>query len=123
MFAISLALTLLIESAVAYLFGVRMPGMKVVWLVNTLTNPAAVLAAWLWRLYNPAAPSLVFQVPFLPISVLRIPLYQIPIEAIVFVTEAFIYGLYSREDAWGIRHPVLLSLTANLISWGTGLVL
>ena len=123
MFAISLALTLLIESAVAYLFGVRMPGMKVVWLVNTLTNPAAVLAAWLFGLYFPAAPSLLLEIPAMPVPALRIPLVHFPIEAIVFVTEALIYGHYSRDDAWGIRHPVLLSLTANLISWGTGLVL
>ena len=42
-FALSLAFTLLIETIIALLFGIRMQGMKVVWLVNALTNPAAGL--------------------------------------------------------------------------------
>ncbi|MBR1814348.1 MAG: hypothetical protein IJ773_11055 [Lachnospiraceae bacterium] len=104
-FALSLVFTLLIETIIALLFGIRMPGMKVVWLVNTLTNPAAVLIFLLLSRVFPAAPALAI---------------QIPIEIIVFVTEALIYGLWFKEGKWGFRHPVLLSLVANLVSWGTG---
>ena len=108
MFLISLALTLVTESIVAYLFGVRWPGMKVVWLVNTLTNPAAVWLSW-----------------FLSIRLEGVPAIarQFPIEAVVFLAEALIYREFAKDPVFRIRRPVLLSLTANAVAWGLGLLL
>ena len=108
MFAVSLFLTLLIESGVAAFWGVGRQGMKIVWLVNTLTNPAAVFLAWLLALRCPSVPR---------------PLLQLPLEAVVILTEAGIYRSFSREEKWGIGRPVRLSLCANLISWGIGLIM
>ncbi len=108
MFAISLALTLVIETAVAAAFGVRLLGLKVVWLVNTLTNPAAVCAIWLLKQR------------FFTVSDLWI---QIPVEAAVILVEALIYRSFAKDPVWRLRRPVLLAVTANLVSWGTGLVL
>lgn len=98
MFGISLGATLLLELIVALCFGLR--GRKqliLVILVNLLTNPAAV---WLHSFWG-------------------IP--QIPIELLVVIIEYYVYHSFRRERH--ISHPLLLSVAANGISWGTGLLL
>lgn len=109
MFGISLALTLGIELAAAFLCGVRSGrGILLVTLVNILTNPLAVMLYWLIRLYLPG------------LSRMSV---QLPLEAAVIVSEALVYSGFSRDERWRIRRPVLLSLAANLCSWLLGVLL
>ena len=99
MFGISLGLTLLIELPVGFAMGMR--GKKhilLMILVNILTNPAAVLLCWLG-------------------------VAQIPVEIGVFLVEAGVYYWFSRDESWNIKHPVLLALVANLVSWGSGILI
>lgn len=109
MFGVSLALTVAIESVVAYLF--RMRGRKnilLVVLVNLFTNPPAVLCNWLCALYLP--------------GYRRIPV-QLGIEAAVILTEALIYYSFAKENCRRpVRKSVLLSLAANGCSWLLGLL-
>lgn len=96
MFGISFALTLLLELPVGFCFGYRSRRLLfLVFLVNVLTNPAAVLLHWL-----------------------GIP--QIPIEIAVIFAEAAIYSWFSGDDRWDIPKPVRFAVTANCISWGIG---
>lgn len=99
MFGISLGLTLVIELAIGYLMGMRW-GKHIVLmvLVNILTNPAAVLACWLGAA-------------------------EIPVEIVVFLVEAGVYYWFSKDENWKIKHPVLLALAANLISWTSGILI
>lgn len=109
MFGVSLALTVVIECAIAFLFRVR--GRKevlLVVLVNLLTNPPAVLCNWLFGLYLPDWP--------------KIPV-QLGIETVVILTEALIYRSFAKDDGWAVGRPVLLSVTANGCSWLLGLIL
>lgn len=93
-YGVSLGLTLLIELPVCYLMGLRSrEELELVFLVNLLTNPAAV---WLH-------------------TTLGLP--QIPIEVLVVVIECYVYHQFRQP------HPLWLSLLANGISWGLGLVL
>lgn len=109
MFGWSLAITLAVELAVAFLLGVRTgKGMLLVALVNLLTNPPAVLCNWLCMLYLA--------------DYRRIPV-QLVIEAAVVTAEALIYCSFARDRVWPVRRPVLLSLTANGCSWLLGLLL
>ena len=99
MFGISLGLTLLIELPIGFAMGMR--GKKhilLMILVNILTNPAAVLLCWLG-------------------------VAQIPVEIAVFLVEAGIFYWFSKDDKWQIKHPVLLALLANLISWTSGILI
>lgn len=108
MFGISLALTLAIELAAAYLLGVRTgKGIRLVALANLLTNPPAVLCNWLCRLYLPG---------YHPLAV------QLVIETAVVVTEAFVYCRFVADEQWRIKRPVLLSLAANGCSWLLGVL-
>mgnify|MGYP003309174873 CR=1 FL=1 len=94
MYGISFGLTLLIELPVCYLLGLRSrEELEVVFLVNLLTNPAAV---WLH-------------------STLGLP--QIIIEVLVVIIECYVYRQFRQP------HPLRLSLLANGISWGLGLLL
>ena len=108
MFLVSLILTLMIETAVALLFGVRIPGLKVVWLANVLTNPPAVCMNWMLKLWFPALPLL---------------MRQLPIEALAVLVEAAVYHYFADEERWWIRRPVALAVTANLVSYCSGLLL
>lgn len=104
MFAFSLAATLLVELVIGYLFGVRKAkGIFLLALVNILTNPVAVCCAWCIRLYYPGCNDFIMQVC---------------IEVLVVIAEAAIYYVFSREEKYSIRHPVLLSIFSNTISWG-----
>ena len=94
-FAISLGLTLLLELPVVYLWGVRKRrDLMVAVLVNVLTNPAVVL------LHGLGCPAL-------------------PLEIAAIAAEALCYRACGEE----IRRPYLLSLCANVFSYGMGLVL
>lgn len=103
-FGMSLLLTLIFEMAVAYLFRISdKKGMLLVVLVNVLTNPVAVFInlcgtgfAW-WD-----------------------KLCQVPIEIVVIIIEAWIYYLFSKKEEWNIARPVLLSVCANIFSYGMG---
>lgn len=106
MFGVSLALTVAIELAVAYLLGMRTgKNMFLVVLVNLLTNPPAVLCNWLCSLY------LAYY--------RRIPV-QLITETVVVASEAFIYYIFSRDRRWTVSRPVLLSFAANGCSWLLG---
>ena len=99
MFGISLGLTLLIELPVGFAMGMR--GKKhilLMILVNILTTPAAVLLCWLG-------------------------VAQIPVEIAVFLVEAGIYYWFSKDEGFTIKHPILLALFANLISWTSGILI
>lgn len=99
MFLTSLLLTLLLELPVAWCFGVRRKKeFALVFLVNVLTNPPAVALYWL-----------------------GIP--QIPIELAVFLTEAGMFYLFSKDRTWNIPRPLLLALVANTVSWSCGMLI
>ena len=100
-FAVSLGLTLLLELPVAYYWGLRSRhDLTVAVLVNVLTNPAVVLLNGLL----PATPWWAV---------------QLPLEAATITVEGFCY----RHCGENICRPYLLSLCANCISYGAGLVL
>lgn len=103
-FAASLLLTLLLEVPVAWAWGLRSRhDLTVAVLVNVLTNPAVVLlyllisarTGWPW------------------------PAVQLPLEALAVAVEAVCY----RACGENVRRPVLLSLCANGVSYGAGLLL
>lgn len=107
MFGISLLLTLLIEWLITFLWGLR--GKKaflLVTLVNIVTNPAAVLTYWLYRVYF-ADTSMVV---------------QIGIEILVVTVEALIYRSFAKEADYKIKWPVALAIVANAVSWGAGML-
>lgn len=109
MFGISLALTMVIELAIAFLFGLRTrENVLLVVLVNVLTNPSAVLCNRLCRLYLPHYN----QVPV-----------QLVIEAAVVIVEAFVYCCFARDGQRQIKRPVLLAITANGCSWLLGVLI
>ena len=94
MYGVSFGLTLLVELPVCYFMGLkRKDQVELVFLVNLLTNPAAV-----WLHTSAGLP-------------------QIPIEIMVVIIECYVYRQFK------IKHPFLLSLIANGVSWGLGLVL
>lgn len=109
MFGISLALTMVTELAIAFLFGLRTrENVLLVLLVNVLTNPSAVLCNRLCRLYLPYYN--------------RVPV-QLVIEAAVIIVEAFVYCRFARDEQRRIKSPVLLALTANGCSWLLGVLI
>lgn len=99
MFSVSLILTWLIELTVAVVMGLRdRKSILLVLLVNLMTNPAAVL---LCHLGTP----------------------QLQVELAVMAVEGWVYRSFSKEDRWDIRHPIALSITANLSAWFAGILL
>lgn len=97
-FSVSLGLTILLEGALAWCLGMRRRDqLKIVLLVNLLTNP---LAVWLHVIGNVS---------------------QIPIEIGVVIIECYVYHWFRREQE--IPHPLTLSLVTNSASWAMGLVL
>ena len=128
MFGISLGLTLLIEVSFFSAFDLRQKrglfrssceeerdlsedaGFRpliVVFLVNVLTNPAAVFLCYVVQNVLPRS----FYYPL-----------QILIEILVVLTEGLIYRSF-RGETRSFRRPFLLSLILNILSYGTGLVL
>ncbi len=108
MFSVSLVLTLFIEGALAFLWGVRgKREWKVVVLVNVATNPVAVLLYWLYRVYSARTSMLV----------------QLVIEAAVVTVEALVYQSFAEEKKNHMKRPVLFAILANVLSFGIGAVL
>lgn len=113
MFFVSLLLTVLTECAAAAIMGIFSPRrLGLVVLVNLLTNPVAVLLAWLWRTY---AGVLLGQWGS---SRLIYGLFLGVIELCVVAVEALIYRRHMED----IKHPWLLSLIANSCSFFIGLL-
>lgn len=101
----SLLLTLLVEAAVAFLWGLRgRKNLLIVLLVNILTNPVAVLVYWLYQVYAGAHS--------LPVQVI--------IELTVIIVEAYIYRRFAEDDRFRIPRPIGLAIVANVLSWGIG---
>ena len=102
--AVSLALTVIIEGAFALLWGVRgRRELALTVLVNCLTNPAVVLlrhtAVRLWR-WSAA-----------------------PVTAVLECAAAAVEWRCYRAFSEQIRRPLLFSLFANAVSFGTGCLL
>ena len=105
---LSWLLTVLIESITAYVLGIR--GRKnyiLLFLVNTATNPAAVL------LY-------LFLYSFTPLSELA---SQVCVELLVFAAEGLLFRASMDAEEIPCRSPWKLSAVLNLVSWGTGVLL
>ncbi len=100
--AASLCATLALELIFARLYGVRGRELLLVLLVNCLTNPPAVLLNALLRDSFPAHRLLI----------------QLPIEALVVLTEGALYRQKSN-----LPHPWRFSLAANAVSYLTGILL
>ena len=99
MFGISLLLTILLELPVGYLMKMRTgKNLFLMVLVNVLTNPPAVFLYWL------GYPEIMVEI------------------GVVFI-EACIYLWFSRDTKWEVVHPLGLSITANLFSWLTGVLI
>lgn len=79
-----------------------------VFLVNVLTNPPAVLLCRLGRLFLPPA----FYRPV-----------QFTVEAAVVIVEAYVYCSFAEKEEWRMRRPVLMAVTANVCSWLLGILL
>lgn len=100
---ISLGLTLVIEGVFAYITGIRSgKDLLLVFLVNLLTNPAAVLCYYFFTVYTQ----------------MNVFIIKIPIELVVILIES----LYYRKYASSIQKPLLFSAFANALSFGTGLI-
>ncbi len=102
--AISLGLTIVIEEAFAIAIGIRSSkSLVLIFLVNLLTNPAAVLCYYAFTFY----------------SQLNIIIIKIPIELAVILIE----GLYYKKYSDTIHRAFLFSASANVFSFATGLIL
>ena len=104
--ALSLALTLLLETGLGALLGLRKPkDLLLVVLVNVLTNPPVVLILSLVQLYTQALPGWYV---------------VLPLELAVVVLEGLLYRGRLDHQKW---HPFLLSLILNGLSYLGGLLL
>ena len=102
--ALSLALTLLLESGFFLLIGKRdRRDLALLLLVNVLTNPVVVLSYWIVTLYTDW----------------NINLIMIPFELIAVLAE----GWYYRKYGCGFKRPFLFSLGANAFSFGIGMIM
>ncbi|MGM9593958.1 MAG: hypothetical protein ACI3U8_06355 [Candidatus Onthomonas sp.] len=101
--AVSLLLTLALEELFALIWGLRGRDLKLVLLLNLLTNPLAVSAHFaLCRMWGWS----------------EIPVVLI-IESLVVLTE----GVCCRSLGEKIGHPWVFALAVNLFSYGTGVLL
>ncbi len=103
MFLLSLFLTLLLEGALALLFRMRGRDLLLFFLINLLTNPAAVYLDLVCRSIFPAD---------------LFPLWQLPLEFSVFLTEGTLYASLSHT----LRRPWRYAAVANLFSYGVGIL-
>jgi len=102
--AISLALTLVLESGFFLLIGKRnKKDLLLVALVNVLTNPAVVLIYWLAVVYAGYNRIIIIAV----------------LEVLAVLTEGYLYKKHGQE----FKRPYGFSLFANIFSYGTGLVI
>lgn len=100
--AVSLALTLVLESGFSLLWGVGKRDLALVALANVLTNPVVVLCHTLTAIFIPAA----------------LPPVTFILEAGAVLAEG---RLFSTRG--GIRFPWVFSLCANLFSFFIGLLI
>lgn len=101
---LSLATTLVLEAGFFLLIGKRnKKDLLLVILVNVLTNPVVVLLYWLSVMY----------------TVWDRTLVKIPLEFFAVATEWLYYKKYASE----IRRPFIFSLSANVFSFGIGMLL
>ena len=103
--AVSLALTLVLESVFFLLFRAmntnrEKKDFKLLILVNVLTNPIVVLSFWLVSIYSDWNTNIAI----------------IPLEFFAVIVE----GLYYKKYGQGIKRPFLFSLGANAFSFGIG---
>ncbi len=109
LFIIALVLTVIIELLIGFLLGIRsLRGMAVVTLMNTLTNPLAVL---IYLLLLGSLPS------WNPV------LLQFPIEAAVLFTEWRILKGFSEKGGFGIQRPFFTAFCMNLSSYLAGFLI
>lgn len=100
----SLTLTLIIEIAFFWLIDKNDKNdLLLVCLVNILTNPPVVLLYWLAILYLNLNNTLVIVI----------------LEFCAIIVEAYYYKNYGQN----FKHPFVFSLTANIISFGIGLLI
>ena len=102
MFAFSLLLTIVIETALALLFRVRGKSLLIVILVNVLTNPIVVYLAY-----------------FLDLS---LPIVLLP-EAGAVLLEGSIYYMFNKKEGFEFRRPFVISLVLNAVSYCVGLLI
>lgn len=101
---LSLVLTLLFEMLVALIAKVRdKKDLFLVVLVNVITNPAVVFMYYVTVLFA---------------GLCKYPIILI-LEVCAIIIEAMIYRKYAKT----IHHPLIFSIVANLISYGSGLIL
>jgi len=102
--AVSLALTILLETTFFYLTGMRdKRDLALLWLVNVLTNPLVVAVYWLMAARFNGNPYLI----------------QISLESLAVLTEGKYYKKYGR----GFTRPYLFAFGANAFSFGMGILL
>jgi hypothetical protein len=102
--AISLALTVILETGFFIAIGKRgKKDLLLVVMVNILTNPAVVLIYRLTIFYTN----------------LNAVLVVIPLEVFAVLTEGYCYKKYGHD----FKRPYLFSLSANMLSYGTGLLI
>ena len=101
MFGVSLVLTLVIEIGLAAAFQVRGKSLLIVVLVNTLTNPLAVLISYYFNLGW---------------------IGKLILEVIVVVIEGLIYYIFGKRSGFEIKRPFLVSLVLNAVSFGAGVL-
>ena len=77
-------------------------------MVNLLTNPAVVWSLQLAGMF------------FYPPVIWGI---EVVAELLVIAVEVLVYLRFAKEEGWNIKRPALLAVTANLVSWGFGILL
>ena len=108
-FATALILTVTVEEITAFLMGKRRKlELIIVLLVNTLTNPLMMLYYTFIRGIFSDEPGI---------------LLQLPGEIVVVITEAYIFKSMGKTEDYCFKHPILLSIVLNTISWMTGILL
>ncbi|MCL2151945.1 MAG: hypothetical protein FWH57_03130 [Oscillospiraceae bacterium] len=101
--AISLALTLVLESGFFFLTGKRnKKDLMLVSLVNIITNPVVVLSYWLIVMYADIEPVIVL----------------IPLELFAMIIE----GCYYKKYGQSFKRPYFFSIAANVFSFAAGLL-
>jgi hypothetical protein len=102
--ALSLVLTIVLEAGFFLLIGKRdKKDLLLLLLVNVLTNPVVVLSFWLVALYTDWNARIVL----------------ILLELFAVLIEGYYYKKYGRS----FRYPYLFSLAANIVSFGTGVLI
>ena len=103
---LSLILTEFAELTAIFLLGARKGSeFYTVFLVNVITNPAAVYIAGISRMFFPEAAAGVY----------------ILIETAVFIIEIFLYGKYLDLKSLKIHNSFIVSLVLNGLSFAAGL--